>query len=205
MPSHLQPLGYPFNRSCAYAVAMERPRVSTHYPKSLGEFQAWFPTDADCLDYLEWLRWPCGFVCPSCGHPGGWRLGDGRFMCTGCGSRTSVMAGTIFDRTRTPLTVWFSVCWHFATGKDGISALSLKRILEIGSYQTAWAILHRLRSVPIRPDRERLCGVRQEDEQSSCCARDEGGPFGAALQGEASSRHELLQPKAAVVSVVEKA
>ena len=47
--------------------------------------------------------------------------------------------------------------------------------------------------------------MRQEDEQSSCCARDEGGPFGAALQGEASNRHELLQPKAAVVSVVEKA
>ena len=57
------------------------------------------------------------------------------------------MAGTIFDRTRTPLTVWFSVCWYFATGKDGISALSLKRTLEIGSYQTAWAVLHRLRSV----------------------------------------------------------
>ena len=136
---------------------MERPHASIHYPKSLGEFRAWFPTDADCLDYLEWLRWPCGFVCPCCGHPGGWRLGDGRFMCTGCGSRTSVMAGTIFDRTRTPLTVWFSVCWHFATGKDGISALSLKRTLEIGSYQTVWAILHRLRSVLVRPDRERLC------------------------------------------------
>jgi len=123
---------------------MERPLAGTHYPKSLGEFRAWFRTDADCL---EWLRWPCGFVCPSCGHPGGWRLGDGRFMCIGCGGRTSVMAGTIFDRTRTPLTVWFSVCWYFATGKDGISALSLKRTLEIGSYQTAWAVLHRLRSV----------------------------------------------------------
>src|ERR1700757_1892138 len=85
---------------------MERPRAGTHYPKSLGEFRAWFQTDADCLDYLEWLRWPCGFICPSCGHPGGWRLGDGRFMCTGCGNRTSVMAGTIFDRTRTPLTVF---------------------------------------------------------------------------------------------------
>jgi transposase-like protein len=143
---------------------MERPHASTHYPKSLGEFQAWFPTDADCLDYLEWLRWPCGFVCPSCGHSGGWRLGDRRFMCIGCGSRTSVMAGTIFDRTRTPLTVWFSVCWHFATGKDGISALSLKRTLEIGSYQTMWAILHRLRSVLIRPDRERLCGKVEVDE-----------------------------------------
>lgn len=84
---------------------MESPRASIHYPKSLGEFQAWFPTDADCLDYLEWLRRPCGFICPACGHPGGWRLGDGRFMCTEC--HTSVMAGTIFDRTRTPLTVWF--------------------------------------------------------------------------------------------------
>ena len=51
-------------------------------------------------------------------------------------------AGTIFDRSRTPLTVWFNACWLFATGKDGISALSLKQTLEIGSYQTAWAILH---------------------------------------------------------------
>ena len=51
---------------------------------SVGEFQAWFRTDADCLDYLEWLRWPDGFVCPSCDHEGGWRLGDGRFMCPAC-------------------------------------------------------------------------------------------------------------------------
>ena len=65
-------------------------------------------------------------------------------------------AGTIFDRTRTPLTVWFNACWLFATGKDGISALSLKRTLEIGSYQTAWAMLHRLRSVLVRRGRDRL-------------------------------------------------
>jgi len=143
---------------------MERPRAGTHYPKALGDFQAWFPTDADCLDYLEWLRWPGGFICPCCGRPGGWRLGDGRYQCTGCGKRTSVMAGTIFDRTRTPLTVWFAACWHFATGKDGISALSLKRTLEFGSYQTVWAMLHRLRSVLIRPDRERLSGRIEVDE-----------------------------------------
>ena len=60
-------------------------------------------------------------------------------------------AGTIFDRTRTPLTVWFTACWLFATQKDGISALSLQRSLEIGSYQTAWAMLGRLRSVLVRP------------------------------------------------------
>jgi len=103
-------------------------------------------------------------VCPDCGHEGKWQLGDGRFMCPQCGSRTSVTAGTIFDRTRTPLTVWFSVCWLFATSKDGISALSLKRTLEVGSYQTVWAMLHRLRSVLVRPGRDRLAGVVEVDE-----------------------------------------
>jgi transposase-like protein len=143
---------------------VDHPRAGTDYPRSVGEFQAWFRTDADCLDYLEWLRWPAGFACPGCGDHRGWRLGDGRFMCSACGGRTSVTAGTIFDRTRTPLTVWFTGCWLFATGKDGISALSLKRTLEIGSYQTTWAMLHRLRTVLVRPGRDRLAGVVEVDE-----------------------------------------
>jgi len=143
---------------------MDALRAGVHYPRSVGEFQAWFRTDADCLDYLEWLQWPGCFVCPDCGQRGGWRLGDGRFMCCACGVRTSVTAGTIFDRTRTPLTVWFAVCWQLATDKEGVSALSLKRVLEIGSYQTAWAMLHRLRSVLVRPGRERLGGTVEVDE-----------------------------------------
>ena len=126
---------------------MDHPRASRHYPSSLVEFQAWFRADGDCLDYLEWLRWPSGFVCTTCGHPGDRRLGDGRFMCSGCGDRNSVILGTIFDWTRTPLTVRFATCWLFATGKDGISALRLKRTLEIDSSQTAGPMLHRLRTL----------------------------------------------------------
>jgi len=76
-----------------------------HYPRSLGEFQSWFATDAECLDYLEWLRWPDGFVCPRCGNVGGWRVADGSFKCAGCKSQTAVTGGTLFDRRRTPLTV----------------------------------------------------------------------------------------------------
>jgi transposase-like protein len=133
------------------------------YPRSTGEFLAWFNTDAACLDYLDWLRWPEGFMCLRCGA-GGWRMGDGRYCCSGCEARTSVTAGTVFDRTRTPLTVWFHACWLFSTSKDGISAQSLQRTLEIGSYQTAWAMLHRLRSVCVRPGRERLSGRVQVDE-----------------------------------------
>jgi transposase-like protein len=147
---------------------------------------AWFSTDADCLDYLEWLRWPEGFVCPDCGQGGGWRLADARFMCAGCGGRTSVTAGTIFDRTRTPLTVWFTACWLFATQKDGVSALSLKRSLEIGSYQTAWAMLHRLRSVLVRPGRDRLSGTVEVDETYA------GGADPALRGGRAKGKKSLV-------------
>ena len=60
--------------------------------------------------------------------------------------------------------MWFTACWLLASQKDGISALSLKRALEIGSDQTAWAMLHRLRSVLVRPGRERLRGEVEVDE-----------------------------------------
>jgi transposase-like protein len=148
----------------------------------VGEFQAWFRSDADCLDYLEWLRWPAGFICPDCGDGPGWRLADGRFMCSACGGRTSSTAGTIFDRTRTPLTVWFTACWLFASGKDGISALSLKRTLEIGSYQTAWAMLHRLRTVLVRPGRDRLAGIVEVDE--TYIGGEEPGLSGGRARGK---------------------
>ena len=175
---------------------MAGPIAGREYPRSVGEFQSWFGTDADCLDYLEWLRWPNGFVCPSCDHEGGWRLGDGRFWCPACGRRTSVTAGTIFDRTRTPLTLWFTACWMFATQKDGVSALSLQRALEIGSLQTAWAMLHRLRSVLVRPGRERLSGTVEVDE--TYIGGEEPGLKGGRARGKKTLTGiavEIQEPK----------
>jgi len=170
-------------------------RGGRHYPRSAGEFQSWFSTDADCLDYLEWLRWPDGFSCPACGGSG-WRLGDGRFECAGCGGRTSVTAGTIFDRTRTPLTVWFTACWMFATQKDGVSAQSLQRALDIGSYQTAWAMLGRLRSVLVRPGRDLLSGTVEVDE--TFIGGEEPGLRGGRARGRKSLvgiAVEIMEPK----------
>ena len=153
-----------------------------HYPRSTGEFQSWFATDADCLDFLDWLRWPGGFVCPKCGHGGGWGVADGRYKCAACGKRTSVTAGTLFDRRRTPLTVWLTACWMFAAQKDGVSALGLQRALEIGSYPTAWAMLHRLRSVLVRPGRDRLSGTVEVDE--TFIGGEEAGLRGGRAKGK---------------------
>lgn len=143
---------------------MGHPVRGQHYPGSLAELLAWFPDDAACADYLEWLRWPAGFVCPHCGSPRGWRTSDGRWSCAGCSRRVSATAGTIFDRTRTPLTVWFQAAWQMTAQKNGISALGLQRVLGLGSYQTAWAMLHRYRRVMVRAGRDRLSGTVEVDE-----------------------------------------
>lgn len=85
-------------------------------------------------------------------------------MCSSCGHQATVTAGTIFEKTRTPLRVWLAAAWYLTNQKQGVSALGLQRVLGLGSYQTAWAMLHRLRQAMVRPDRERLKGQVEVDE-----------------------------------------
>ena len=141
-----------------------KPMEGVHYPGGTAQLRAWFPDDAACLDYLDWLRWPGGFVCPHCASTRAWPLSDGRYSCGGCKRRVSVTAGTIFHGTRTPLTVWFEAAWLMMTSKAGTSALNLQRVLGLGSYQTAWAMLHRYRTVMIVPGRDKLSGEVEVDE-----------------------------------------
>lgn len=133
------------------------------YPIDLAEERSWFGSDDACRDYLEWLRWPGGFSCPHCGAAASSRDGV-RYRCGGCRRRVSVTAGTIFDKTRTPLTVWFEAAWLMATGKSGVSAAYLHRVLPISSYQTAWAMLARLRAVMSGADGGLLSGRVEVDE-----------------------------------------
>ena len=134
------------------------------YPRTLSELEERFSTEQACLDYLYHLRWPNGFVCPRCGHKGGWSLSRQTIQCRACSSQTSVTAGTIFHRTRKPLTMWFRAIWWVTSQKTGSSALGLQRILGIGSYKTAWAWLHKIRRAMVRPDQDRLSGKIEVDE-----------------------------------------
>jgi transposase-like protein len=134
------------------------------YPRTLLEFEKRFSTESGCVDYLMKMRWPSGFLCPHCGADDPWRTARGQFHCSRCGIQTTVTAGTIFHRTRKPLYLWFRAMWHITGQKYGANALGLQRIIDLGSYHTAWQWLHKLRRAMVRPDRDRLSGVVEVDE-----------------------------------------
>ena len=134
------------------------------YPKTLLEFERRFASDESCREYLAALRWPEGFRCPRCGHERSWLNSRGLCECAACHRQTSVIAGTIFQDTRKPLTLWFRAMWYVTSQKTGVSALGLQRVLGLGSYETAWAWLHKLRRAMVRPGRDRLQGTVEVDE-----------------------------------------
>ncbi len=155
----------------------EGPRAGVDYPGTWPAFEAWFPDDDACRAYLARLRWPTGFECPHCSSPDAWETTRGQWMCRQCGRQTSVTAGTIFHRTRYPLRTWFAAAWFVCSQKNGMSALGLKRVLGFGSYETAWAWMHKLRRAMVRPDRDQLGGpgVAVEMDQTYVGGRSPGG------------------------------
>jgi hypothetical protein len=118
------------------------------YPRTVMEFEEQFSTEAACLEYLQKLRWPNGFICPRCQTRKIWKTRRGLFHCAKCGAQTSVTSGTILHGTRKPLPMWFRAMWHITNQKYGANALGLKRLLGLGSYHTAWQWLHEMRRVP---------------------------------------------------------
>ena len=136
------------------------------YPRTLGELERQFSTEESCRQYLFRLRWPQGYQCPRCEKQKAWkeRAGAGLFRCAACGYKTSMTAGTIFARTRKPLVLWFRTIWWVCAQKNGASAQTVQRILGLGSYETAWVWLQKLRRAMVRPGRDRLSGMVEVDE-----------------------------------------
>ena len=134
------------------------------YPRTLQEFDDWFAMEDKCANYLMRLRWPQGFSCPGCGSQTPWLTARNLLHCKQCHRQTSVTAGTVFEGTRKPLRVWFQAIWYLTNQKLGVSALGLKRVLGLGSYQTAWTWLHKMRLAMVRPGRDMLSGHVEVDE-----------------------------------------
>ena len=131
------------------------------FPTSLPEFQKVFPDDAACADYLEKLRWPNGFICPDCGQPGEpyrFKARPSVLRCRQCKVNTYLTAGTTMHSTHTPLSIWFWAAYLVTTQTPGQSALQFQRQLGLSRYETAFQILHKLRSGMVRPERDCIGG-----------------------------------------------
>lgn len=88
----------------------------------------------------------------------------GLTLCPYCRAQVSVTSGTIFQDSKLPLTLWLRAIWQMTNQKNGVSALGLQRALGLGSYKTAWTMLHKLRRAMVRPGRDPLRGVVEVDE-----------------------------------------
>ena len=134
------------------------------YPRTQVDFERMFTTDSACLDYLVERRWPEGFRCPRCMGADYWPTDAGFRMCSQCSYRLQPTSGTAFHRSHIPLHQWFRAIWWIVAQKNGVSAQSLKRILGLRSYESAWLMLHKIRSVMVLPGREMLVGKVEVDE-----------------------------------------
>ena len=154
------------------------------YPKTLLEMERRFATEDACREYLTRLRWRNGFICPACQGKVGWVDRRHRWTCQDCRRQSTVTAGTIFEGTHLPLQVWFRAVWLVTSQKSGASALGLQRVLGLGSYETAWSWLHKLRRAMVRPGRDRLNGTVEVDEAfigGVTCGADGRDGVGKAL------------------------
>jgi len=132
---------------------------------SLYEFHHRFSDDHACQEHLFHIRWPEGFRCPRCGGETAYHITTRRlYECAQCHYQTSVTAGTIFHKTRTPLDIWFWVILLVASDKRGISAAQISRAFPV-SYPTAWTMLQKIRHAMAQRDaRYPLAGIVEVDE-----------------------------------------
>ena len=129
------------------------------------EFLSLYGTEDQCFDALSQWRWPNGFVCPHCGHDRCCQSSTRKLQqCNHCHRQTSITAGTLFEATKLPLTVWFQAIYFMTQDKKGGSAMKLHRHLGI-SYNAAWRMRHKLMQVMMERDREyTLTGQVQLDD-----------------------------------------
>lgn len=149
---------------------MRKPQAQFTPQMTVGQFDDLFPTDAACKGYLQARRWPNGVVCPRCGNDKVVELKTMPFKweCMKCGVSTSyrfsVLVGTIFENTNVGLRNWFRVIHMMMTGKKGVAALEVQRVMGFGSYRTAHYLCMRVRAGLADPEFRKLVGIVEVDE-----------------------------------------
>jgi len=120
-------------------------------------------TEEAAREHLEALRWPNGPICPHCGNQGGWPIKGkttrpGLYKCVSypCRKQFSVTVGTVFERSKVPLSKWLMTVHLMCASKKGISAKQIERMFGV-QYRTAWFMCHRIREA-MKPGSSGLMG-----------------------------------------------
>jgi transposase-like protein len=113
-----------------------------------------FQDETKAREALESVRWPNGPVCPHCGNVDQGKIAKvegkkqshrpGLYYCNECKGTFTVTVGTVFERSKVPLTKWWMAAHLFNQGKNGVSAHEIHRSIKV-TYKTAWFMMHRLR------------------------------------------------------------
>ena len=108
-----------------------------------------FHDEAKAEAHIEASRWSDGVYCPLCGsfnvHRMAGKTQNGMFLCNDCRDKFTCRTGSIFERSHIPLHKWLLATHLMAASKKGVSALQIKRMLNLGSYRSAWFMCHRIR------------------------------------------------------------
>ena len=129
---------------------MARNKVQFQAGLGMADFQCRYGTEEQCHAALVAMRWPKGFICPRCATTKHSFCAPKRlFQCSACGLQTSVRAGTVFQKSKTPLTKWFLGMHLLSCSKNDISSLELSRQLDV-KWDTAWLIKQKLMEVMLQ-------------------------------------------------------
>ncbi len=150
-------------------------------------FQAFLKwSDEECREFLERMRWPNGAHCPKCGAPEPYKVERRKaskntvtklYKCRSCKKQFTATVGTIFGDSKIPLGKWLAALFLMTSSKKGISAHQLYRMLDLGSYRSAWFMAHRIREAMREKDLlEPMAGDVEADETFLHARRRRGAP-----------------------------
>jgi transposase-like protein/IS1 family transposase len=143
---------------------MKKPTKTVKCEMNLPKLISQFGNDEKCREHLTRLRWPNGVTCPRCQSQKVSEIAErDQYNCNACFYQFSVTSGTIFHDTHLSLSKWFLAIYLMTESKKGMSALQIKRTLDI-AYQTAWHLCHRVRFAMREINAELLGGVVEVDE-----------------------------------------